>query len=200
MRILILGAHPDDVELSIGGTLSRLKREDNDIRVHVFSSSVTIEGNEGIKDEVVASIRGVYGLDLSVYDFPTMYFEDHYQEIRNRVYDLKQKFNPHMVLTKSPNALHPDHRIIGEAAESIFLDTTVYAMEGIRDFHNQRINKWWAFSEDDLDTKLKALACYKTQSDKLYFDREMIKAMAIFRGRQVGRNYAEGLEVIREIY
>ena len=200
MRILIISAHPDDIELAMGGVLSRLKREDNDIRVHVFSSSITIQGNERIKDEVTASIRGIYGLDLSLHDFPTMHFHEHYQAIRDRIYDLKRKFSPNMVLTKSPNALHPDHRIIGEAVESIFLDTTIYAMEGVRDFHNQHINKWWAFGEEDLNTKLRALECYKSQASRHYFDREMIKAMAVFRGGQVGIPFAEGFEVIREVW
>lgn len=199
MRILIVTAHPDDAELSMGGTMSRLKREGNDIRIHVFSASLTIEGNEGIKEEVVASIRGIYGLDLTVHDYPTMHFNEHYQDIRDTIFKIKQDFNPHVVYTKSPNALHPDHRIIGEAVESIFLESTIYAVEGLRDFHNQKINKWFGISDKDLSHKLQSLKMYKTQSGKYYFDETYIKSLATIRGAQSGFQYAEGFEVIREV-
>lgn len=199
MRILIITSHLDDFEFGCGATVSRLKREGHDIRVCVFSASLTIEGNEGIKEEGVASVRGVYGLDFTVHDFLTMHFTEHYQDIRDIIFKLKQSFNPDVVYCKSPNSLHPDHRVIGEAVESIFLENTIYGMEGIRDGHNQRINKWVEVSSADLAVKQKALACYQSQKNKGYSDMQVIEGWARFRGAQVGKRYAEGFEVLKEV-
>jgi LmbE family N-acetylglucosaminyl deacetylase len=199
MRILIITAHPDDLEIGMGATLARLNREGHDIRVHVFSLSDTIDGNEGIKDEIIASLQGVYGVEFTVHDYTTMYFTERYQGIRNDIFKLKQSFNPDTVFCKSPNALHPDHRTIGEACESIFLECTIYGIEGIRDNHNQHVNKWVEVSADDMVHKHTALTKYVTQSQRHYFDEDLVESWAKFRGSQIGKRYAEGFEVIREV-
>lgn len=176
-----------------------MKKNNHDIRIHVFSNSVAIEGNEGIREELAASIRGVYDLDFTLHEYPTMHFTEHYQAIRDDIFRVKQKFNPHVVYTTSPNALHPDHRVVGEAVESIFLETTVYAMEGIRDGHNQHINKWVEVSLDDMLVKRVALEKYQSQKVRGYHDPELMESWARFRGGQIGKKYAEGFQVLREV-
>ena len=199
MKILIVTAHPDDCEFSIGATLAKLSRLDNEIKIHVFSTSDTIEGNEGIVKESERSIHGIYNLDLNLHKYPTMHFIEHYQEIRDDIFRIKQEFHPDVVYCKSPKSIHPDHRVIGEACESIFLESTIYGMESIRDGHNQHINKWVEVSEEDLDVKISAIMCYKSQSRRGYRNSELIKSIARMRGNQVGRKFAEGFEVIRDV-
>lgn len=215
MKILIITSHPDDLEMSMGGTLAKLRekmRLDQDmldvgepwdspdkIEVHVFSDSTTVKGNDGISEELSKSIHGVYGLDCNVYGYTTMYFRERYQAIRDDIFRIKQEFHPDVVYCKSPRSLHPDHQVIGEACESIFLESTIYAMEGIRDGHNLKINKWVDINENHLDTKIAAILCYKSQSKRAYFDIDIIESWARFRGAQVGLQLAEGFEVIREV-
>jgi LmbE family N-acetylglucosaminyl deacetylase len=198
-KVLIITAHPDDAELGCGGTMARLIREGHQVGVHVFSMSDSIEGNDGISEEVESSLHGVYNVDFAVHDYRTMYFTEQYQAIRNDIHSIKEFVKPDVVYCKSPHALHPDHRVIGEACESIFLETTVYGIEGIRDSQNQKINKWVELGVSDLDIKLQVLKKYKSQKDKHYFNPEAITAWARFRGTQIGKPFAEGFEVIREV-
>ena len=199
MSILIITSHPDDIEFSMGGTLSRLKREGHDIRAHIFSLSVTIDGNEEIKNELAASLQGVYDVDFTVHDYPTMHFKEHYQDIRDTIFEVKRKFNPDVVYCKSSRSLHPDHVVVGEAVESIFIESTIYAMEGIRDGRRLHINKWVVINEPDLKKKLESIKKYKSQADKHYSDPSLIVAWARVRGNQINRNLAEGFEVIQEV-
>jgi len=199
MNILVVTAHPDDLEFSFGGSLNRLMHGKDYIEVHIFSQSDTIHGNEGIVEECTASIRGIYELDLHIHKYPTMHFSEHQQAIRDDIFKIKEELHPTVVFCKSPNSLHPDHRVIGEACESIFLESTVYAMEGIRDGHRQHINKWMEISADDLEVKLTAIGCYKSQRRRGYSNSKIIESWARFRGGQIGVEFAEGLEVIREI-
>jgi len=209
MKILIISAHPDDIEMSMGSTLAKLALTDNDhsgldhethtLQIHILSSSHTIDGNAGITKELGKSLHGIYDLQFHLHEYPTMHFQEHYQAIRDDVFRIKQEFNPDVVYCKSPNAIHPDHRVIGEACESIFLECSVYAMEGIRDGQNQKINKWVSINAEDLNTKINAIKCYTSQTRRKYSDQSLIDAWARFRGAQVGVQFAEGFEVIREV-
>ena len=199
MRILICTAHPDDIEFGCGATLNRLRNGKDYIEVHIFSQSDTIQGNEGIQEECKRSISDIYKLELHIHKYPTMHFIEHQQSIRDDIFKIKQKMHPDVIYCKSPNSLHPDHRVIGEACESIFLESTIYGIEGIRDGHNQLVNKWVEVSEEDLNVKIDALACYKSQERRTYSNSKTIEAWARFRGNQVGVQYAEAFEVIREV-
>lgn len=211
MKILIVSAHPDDIEMSMGATLARLANaetemeppgglwtKDNEIIVHVFSDSADVKGNDGIQQEVFDSMK-LYGLDCTVHKYPTMHFREHYQKIRDTIYKLKQEIDPDVVYCKSPNSLHPDHQVIGEACESIFLECTVYGMFGIRDGHNIRANKWVMVDQAELDLKLQSVMAYKSQQRRSYANSEFIIGQAKMRGMQVGVEYAEAFEVIREV-
>jgi LmbE family N-acetylglucosaminyl deacetylase len=198
-KILFCTAHPDDLEFSAGATLSGLIKENHEISVHVFSTSESIYGNEGIIDEVKHSISDIYHLDLIVHRFPTMHFREHYQEIRDIVFKIKEDFIPDDVYCTSPNSLHPDHQVIGEACESIFLESSIFALENIRDGHNQKVNKWNSVTESDLDTKLLALNCYHSQKRRSYHDTKVVESIARFRGSQIGVEFAEAFEVIRVV-
>lgn len=183
----------------MGATLARLIREGHTVGAHIFSESDSIEGNDGIKDEIVESLQGVYNIDFAIHTYRTMYFHEQYQAIRNDIFSIKQAVAPDIVFCKSPNSLHPDHRVVGEAVESIFLDTTIYAIEGIRDSQRQRVNKWVEVSPDDIMTKLRALGKYDSQKRRHYHEDEIIRSWAKFRGNQIGADYAEAFEVIREV-
>jgi len=197
MKILIISSHPDDIEFSMGATLAKLIGFD--IEIHVFSDSADIKGNDGIQQEVFDSIQGVYGLDCTVHKYPTMHFRENYQDIRDDIFKIKQEFDPDVVYCKSPNGLHPDHQVIGEACESIFLECSVYAMEGLRDGHVQPINKWEIIDDEELNAKIKAIGCYRSQEKRHYSNIKTVEAIARFRGGQVGVEYAEGFEVLREV-
>ena len=198
-KILIVTAHPDDAEFGMGATLHQLMNGKDYVELHIFSQSDTIHGNEGIQDECKRSISDIYKLDLHLHKYPTMHFHEHQQAIRNDIFKLKQDLNPDIIYCKSPTAIHPDHIVIGDACESIFLEKTVYGLEGVRDGQNQVINKWNKISEEDLNVKMQALMCYKTQNIRAYSDAKVIEAWARWRGSQVGVEYAEGFEVIREV-
>jgi N-acetylglucosamine malate deacetylase 1 len=198
MKILIVSAHPDDIELCMGATLSRLKREGHEIQTHIFSDSKSIEGNENIDEELHESLK-IYGLDEIVYAFETMHFQESYQLIRQHIYEAKLEFNPDVVYCMSPHSLHPDHRVIGEACESIFLETTVYGMSWIRDWHNVDPDKFTKVTLDDMLVKRCAIECYKSQKDKTYTDPEILESIARVFGAQIGERYAEAFEVIREV-
>ena len=52
-------------------------------------------------------------------------------------------------------------------------------------------------SERDIQNKIKALDCYKTQQHKLYFQEDFQWSIARTRGTQIGTEFAEAFELIK---
>lgn len=202
MKILIVTAHPDDIEFGFGATLWQLcQQKENQIVALIMSDSMTIEENIGydLRKEAQDSLVNIYNISIILKTFPTMYFREHFQEIRNVIWEKKKQFRPDIIYCTSPMSSHPDHQVIGEACDSIFLESTIYCFEDLRGNQKQLVNKWNVVSEEDLSVKLNSVGCYKSQKAKAYTSLEGITSLARSRGLQVGQKYAEAFEVMREV-
>lgn len=195
MKTLIVTAHPDDCEIAIGASMTRFEN----LSVYISSDSTTIGGNSKIIDETKSSICGIYNAHLTLGKFETMRIWTKFQELRDILFEIKKTMKPDIIYCTSPKSLHPDHKAVGEACKSIFLEQTVYSFEPIRSNQDFHPDKFMPITKDELQVKLKACSCYSSQSEKHYFDAESIIATARFYGTQIGVEYAEAFEVIREI-
>lgn len=200
-KILILGAHPDDVEFAMGGTLSKLQRLGNKIFIAVFSPALQLDQNKHILEELHQSMKhlGIQDKDYKVFDFRTRMFTIESPEIQNEVFNLKKKFNPDIVFSPSENALHPDHSVLGRCVSSVFQETSIYHYEDIRGNHKQMISVWEELKAVDVLRKINALKCYKSQFTRSYFDFNKIHHLISARGLQVGLRLVEGFEQVRTI-
>jgi N-acetylglucosamine malate deacetylase 1 len=118
MRVLAVGAHPDDLEIMCAGTLARY------IQAGVkVSMAIATDGRGGhmlIPPKELAEIRHreaeraakIIGADFYwLGDYvDIMLFED----IRTRLHfvELIRKARPDLILTHNPEDYHPDHRIV----------------------------------------------------------------------------------------
>ena len=60
-----------------------------------------------------------------------------------------------------------------------------------------RTNCFISFSEDLLKKKIAALNVYESQKHRSYANAEFIRSLAVTRGVQIGKSFAECFEVIR---
>ena len=190
-KILLLGAHPDDIELGCGGTINQLVK--NNVKVIVFADTVQNNGDE-ILTEFKNSMR-TQKLNFSIFKYEVDNLEKDKQEIRKIIY----KNNDYdIIFSPSKHSQHQDHRLIGEAVDDIMLEKTVFYYEDIRSGTHEHVNFWNSLSEDDMEAKYRMIAQYNTQLGKRhYFNNESITTMAKFRGGQVNTKFAEGFEVLR---
>lgn len=187
-------------EFAMGGTLKKLTEDkNNQIWVAVMSDSSTVDGNDGILKELHDSMD-FYGLPYSVYTFITMYFTRDYQQIRDRIFSLKSTFKPDIVYSTSNTATHPDHRVVGEAVHSIFLEKqTVIFYNDVRGNYNQNINHWEILTKEQIDFKINALLKYESQHRRAYLDSVGLKSISKSRGMQIGADYCEGFEIYKSV-
>lgn len=119
LRVLAVGAHPDDLEIRCGGTLARFAEEGH----HVMMAHAT-NGNKGhvsIPPDELAKIRekearaaaDVIGAELFWLDFPDAeLFYD--KETRLKFVDVIRQARPDLILTHWYEAYHPDHMVTSQ--------------------------------------------------------------------------------------
>ncbi len=129
LRLLCLGAHPDDIEIGCGGSLLRLAAEQPRMSVRwiVFS------GSERRQAEATGAARdflaGVADSEVRVLGFRDGFFPSQHAEIKDAFEQLKRDWRPTLVLTHYRDDLHQDHRLIAELTYNTFRDHLVWEYE-----------------------------------------------------------------------
>jgi len=115
LKILVIGAHPDDCDISAGGTAALYRQLGHS--VHFVSVTNGESGHHRIKGQELADIRRaeaqaageLLGIKYTVLNHRDGYFEPSI-EARLEIIKLIRTDQPDLVLTHRPNDYHPDHR------------------------------------------------------------------------------------------
>lgn len=195
MRILCVGSHPDDVELGCGGTVSRLKREK-------YGYVPTLNSQRFISLGMKKELRKAWDiLGIKQTSLP----QDHQgrdfdrQKILDDLILLRNEIKPNLVITHGANDVHQDHKVLHEESVRAFKHSSIL---GYTFPWNELCNNYTYFSElsaKEVETKLKALACYKTQKHRPYFNEDYQRSLLISNGLRINKPFAEAFEVIRWI-
>src|SRR5262245_25553920 len=130
LRLLVIGAHPDDAEYRAGGLASRYRRARHTVKfVSVTDGGA---GHQSMpRDELVRRRRAeaqaagmVCGIEYDVWDYPDGELQPTL-ELRRRIIRLVRSFRPDLVLTHRPNDYHPDHRYTSQLVQDAAFLVTV---------------------------------------------------------------------------
>lgn len=130
LRLLILGAHPDDADFSAGGLAARYCALG-----HVVKMVSVTDGGAGhherapeelrrLRTEEAAAAGRVIGATYEVWPFPDGELEPTL-EVRRRIIREIRTFQPDLVLTHRISDYHPDHRAVGQAVQDASYLVTV---------------------------------------------------------------------------
>lgn len=198
MRVLIVAAHPDDIELSMGGTVNKLKRRGDTVDVVIFSSTENVNGSS-IISEAENSLKKILCVDtVRIYRYDGRSLHEKFSEMRDELYKIRQR-GYDAVYCNHINSEHPDHEFVSKAVTSIFVTSSICFFVGIRAAMNEFGNMYEILSDDDVRNKVMALSQYKTQSKRTYFNMESIIGRARSYGLEIGVEFAEKFYVWREV-
>lgn len=129
VRVLAIGAHPDDVEIGCGGTVMRLVE-----RGAVAEACVVVlsgEGERAAEAEISANalLGSVSDSRVIVRDFPDGFFPYDGGEIKRFFEQLKAELSPDLVFTHQRRDLHQDHRLSSELTWNTFRDHMILEYE-----------------------------------------------------------------------
>ena len=195
-NILVIGAHPDDVELGCGGTIAKHLNLGEKVFVLVMTNGD--KGNH-VQDrsECIASfsILGVPQENIFFGNFLDGFLTDS-QDVVNLIEDYIKRLNISRIYTHHPNDRHQDHRNCSNAVSSAARKISeILLFQGPSTKHPFEPHYFVELSHENLKKKLNALSCYKTQIEKGIVDLKWIEHLAGFHGIPQQSNYVEAFAI-----
>jgi LmbE family N-acetylglucosaminyl deacetylase len=199
MKILAVGAHPDDIELGCGGLLIKAAKQGH----CVYMYTLTQGGASGNAEERTLEIKQsskIIGAKASWIDN----FEDTKlsvsSELINHIEFFINKSEADIVITHSLSDIHHDHKAV--AASTIeagrFVPNIIsYEIPLTKDFKPQI---YYDIS-DVVDEKVELIKLFWSQKSKLYLKADAIKGLAQYRALQsrlsTTINFVEAFEILK---
>jgi LmbE family N-acetylglucosaminyl deacetylase len=196
-RVLVVGAHPDDLEIACGATVAKLSDAGHEVHALVLTKGAG--GGEPLRREKEA-VKGGKMLGVSqvvVLDLPDRRLAHCEREVVDAIEKVMRRFNPDIVLTHSGNDQHADHRAVHVAtlqAARSHQAVLCYESPSVTASFDPRV---FVDVEDYLDLKIAAMAAHADQGAKPYMSAERVRGNALFRGSQAKMYLAEGFEPVR---
>ncbi|HEX7052840.1 MAG TPA: PIG-L family deacetylase [Burkholderiales bacterium] len=197
--VLALGAHPDDAELGIGGTLARLRRGG----ARVVLAVVSVPGDYALRRREAQRAADILGAELRVLiDSPGKRIEDLRQCDLVALVDREVKdLAPAALLAHGPGEVHRDHVMVHEAACAAqrlrYFDFFTYRPNFCRPMPLAFQPRAYVDISDTIDTKMRAIEAHASQFSARGIQTDLFRDVARLAGRMVGVQYAEGLDVAR---
>jgi LmbE family N-acetylglucosaminyl deacetylase len=222
-RVLAIYAHPDDAEVSCGGTLASFAQRGAELKVVVVA-----RGDKGAssympnRDELVETRRRetmAAGEMLGVREYSWLGLSDgdieNSEELRGQIVNLVRGFQPEVVIAPDPTAVfygatyvnHPDHRAVGwavlDAVPHMASNPNYYGGSG-----SWRVDMMllsgslepdaWIDISSTIDAKAAALACHTSQLGEAgEYLRGVVRQRAEDEGKAAGVDLAEGFRILR---
>lgn len=203
MRVLAIGAHPDDIELGVGGTIARHTREGDEVFFLILTLGEKSGNKEVRRKEALESADVLKVKSVGFAEIPDTMVTEGIETIL-KIEDVIKRVNPDRVYAHCTKDTHQDHRNAAFATFSAAREVPeVFSFESPDTFPSFN-PQYYVRITDTIDQKIAALKKFNSQCNKKYFEAEAIKGLAQFRGYQVGRyrlkmEYSEAFEVIRKI-
>jgi LmbE family N-acetylglucosaminyl deacetylase len=196
-RVVVLGAHCDDIALGAGGTLlsSCAQRPGLKVDALVLSGG----GTAREKEERAALAAFCPGADLTV---TVLKLADgrlpaHWDEAKNALEDLRRRTDPDVVFAPRTVDAHQDHRGLAQLVPTVFRDQLTLGYEIVKwDGDLGRMPAYVPLSKELLHRKIDLLhEHYPSQQHRPWYDREAFLGLARIRGIECQERYAEAFEV-----
>ncbi len=216
-RILVISPHPDDESLGVGGTISKAVSHGYEVFILTVSGHLPPLYSKEDYDLTIKESQEAFkilGVKESLFlEIPaTMVSNEPTHSLNSKINRVVEDYKPDIVYCPFPDR-HIDHRVIFESSMVAIRPVKhgrnielVAAYETLSETHwnapfiepnftpNMVVN-----IDQEIENKLDALRCYKSQIDEDSGPRSIkaVKALAEFRGTQSGFDYGEAFYVIR---
>ncbi len=199
MKILAIGAHPDDIELGCGGMLIKAVRGGHDVYMYTLTRGGASGDPKQRTDELRRSSKFIGAKQLWVDNFEDSRLSVT-SDLINHIEYFINKTKPDMIFTHSQGDVHHDHRAIALATvEAARFNSNVlsYEIPLSRNFEP----KIFYDITDVVFEKVELIEIFWSQQSKLYLKANAIKGLAEYRALQsrlnTGVKYAEAFEVLK---
>jgi len=195
--VLIIGAHPDDVELGCGGFIHSTQETHQ-----CFALVLTQTNRAGVDLRAnclaALSVCGIPEQDAHIVDKPIAEFHDR-ETLWKLIHNYAAQVKPDLVFTHE-NDGHPHHELVNQETFNQSLpkvcDVATYSC---KPYLTGESRNWYHYiGPEALEHKLDALECYDNYAEESYFNRDLIRSWATVCGfNHLGHGYAEAFRLER---
>ncbi|WP_219419074.1 PIG-L deacetylase family protein [Pseudonocardia nigra] len=196
-RMLLLGAHCDDIAIGAGGALLELCRAHPGVSV----SALVLTGGGSLREEEERAALAAFcpgaRLDVTVLDLPDGRVPTRWERAKLAVEEQRAHGEPDLIFAPSPHDAHQDHRTLAELVPTAFRDHVTLGYEILKwDGDLDQPVAYLPLAEPVLREKISKLhEHYGSQRDRRWFDPEVFGGLARIRGVQCHARYAEAFHV-----
>ena len=214
-NVLAFGAHPDDLEISCGGTLAKYKQNGYNIYMACitdgrYGRQYPPEEMTAIRKKEAEAAANVIGAELIWVGYSDLGLKEELA-LRSKITDIIREVKPELIITHYPDSLNPDHKVVSKMVCDSLIPSVTQTIESkftacetmpILYFMSTVCGTGFFPEEyvdisDTLETKLEMLAKHESQLEVYtkYESRDLLKfveARAFTLGFSCGIKYAEG--------
>ncbi len=200
MKILTIGAHPDDIEVGCAGTLAKYRQNGHDVYLLVMTEGHM--GGEGAirKKEQVKSAKILKLREVIWGGYKDTLLTPHMNQMVHDIEAVLKKIGPDFIFVHHEEDTHQDHRALAKA--------TVSATRYVRNvlFYEGPTTQNFSPSifvdiQETLDMKIAMLLAHHSQVQKTNIEglsiTDVVRSTAVFRGIQGRVQFAEAFLPLR---
>ncbi len=195
LRVVAVGAHPDDIEIGCGGTLLRLAARPG-TTVHGLVMTGT--------DERAGEARGALprfapGATVSVAGYDDGRLPAAWNAVKQTLEDFAAHHPADLVLAPRPDDAHQDHRLLGKLIATVWRDAQVLHYELPKwDGDLSRPSVFVGLSPEVARRKVALLhESFPSQKGRDWWDDEVFLGLMRIRGMECRRTYAEAFSTAK---
>lgn len=201
-RVLAFGAHPDDVEIGVGGTLAKLAGLGTEVTIVVLTSFPDNEADARWNEAERAA--ATLGADLELLDVPDRE-RSFDRDMVNLFDDLLEWYDPDAVFTHWLHDSHQDHVALTRSVlaatrknrRSVYMYEPMTPGGIVAESFDPQL---YVDVSETTGAKFESLRAHESQVAKhgdAWLDG--IEGRSRFRGFQVGTTHAEAFEVVKAV-
>jgi LmbE family N-acetylglucosaminyl deacetylase len=206
MNILFVGAHHDDLEVAIGGSVARWVKEGHKVVSAILTNSIWTSPDGKIhrnKDNITrytlnaANTLGYLPINLEASPCLQLRCCD---ELVVKVLKIMTEYSIDTLITISPHDAHPDHRAASEIAlnASRRIPKVLLSKVSWNCFPGVFDPRFFIDISEYFDQKIKAMRCFEDEFLRTGEEWEKFaRSTGELYGLQAGCKLAEGFEIIR---
>lgn len=199
MNILAIGAHPDDIEYGVGGTLIKYARAGHRINLFVLTDG-SFGGDPGVRRAEQKRSAKLIGVKELIWGHLKDTEVVNNRELILKIEEVVRRTKPDIVFLNYYQDVHQDHRALalaGISATRYIKEVLFYEVPTTHGFDPDI----FVDIKDVLEKKTRLLQTHASQVDKTRVKNltivESARSCANFRGFQGRVKYAEGFKALR---
>jgi len=214
MRVMVISAHPDDIEPQMGGTIAEYTSKGHEVLIftltipHQDKFGQNIEEAKKERIEEAEKSANILGAKLILLDLDQYEIGGQQRKLVQIIEKYIKNFSPEIIYTCWDKGSHQDHKLVSNAVISATRknDITLYFFEPIIPeglVPYSFLADTYVIIDNVINKKIESIKCYQSQMRK-YSDDWVNSIIARnkftgFRFREIKANYIESFMTVRRI-